>query len=176
MRAILQCTGCLAVDAPIPRSLLIAMLTTNRQEANTAMDRLLKTGLLTRSGREAALVSKQGRDFLSTRPSDDRVRWAVEMALLNVTTPLLAEEETTAELAAYLPHLQAVTVAALPRADEMTELLVKALIIALITLKQYDTARIIADQVKAQEAATGRALLPDDLDDTFRRIEANTIR
>jgi hypothetical protein len=155
MRAILQCTGCLAADAPIPRSLLAAMLTTNRQEANTAVNRLLKMGLLTRSGQEAVLVSERGREFLATRPSGERVRWAVEMALLNVTTPLVAEE-TMAGLAAYLPHLQVVTLAALPRADEMTELLVKALIIALLTLKEYDTARAIAGQVKAQEAASGR--------------------
>jgi tetratricopeptide (TPR) repeat protein len=30
--------------------------------------------------------------------------------------------------------------------------------------------------VKAQEAASGRTLLPDNLDDTFRRIEENTIQ
>ncbi|MCI0731855.1 MAG: tetratricopeptide repeat protein [Chloroflexi bacterium] len=175
MRAILQCTGCLAADAPIPRSLLAAMLTTNRQEANTAVNRLLKVGLLTRSGRDAVLVSERGREFLATRPSGERVRWAVEMALLNVTTPLLSEE-ATAGLAAYLPHLQVVTLAALPRADEMTELLVKALVIALLTLKEYDTARAIADQVKLQEAASGRTLLPANLDDTFQRIEENTIQ
>lgn len=175
MRAILQCAGCLAADAPIPRSLLVAMVTTNRQEANTAVSRLLKMGLLTPSGRDAVLVSERGREFLATRPSGERVRWAVEMALLNVTTPLVAEE-TTAELAAYLPHLQVVTLAALPRADEMTAVLVKALVIALLTLKEYDTARAIADQVKAQEAASGRTLLPDNLDDTFRRIEENTIQ
>jgi tetratricopeptide (TPR) repeat protein len=97
------------------------------------------------------------------------------MALLNVTTPLVSAE-ATAELAAILPHLQAVTLAALPRADEMTEVLVKALVIALLTLKEYDTARAIADQVKVQEAASGRALLPANLDETFRRIEANTIQ
>lgn len=175
MRAILHCTGCLAADAPIPRSLLAAMVTTNRQEANTAVNRLLKMGLLTPSGRDAVLVSERGREFLATRPSGERERWAVEMALLNVATPLLSEETTTG-LAAYLPHLQAVTLAALPRADEMTELLVKALVIALLTLKEYDAARAIADQVKAQEAASGRTLLPANLDDTFRRIEANTIQ
>ncbi len=175
MRAILQCTNCLAADTPIPRSLLAAMLTTNRQEARAAVNRLLKIGLLTRSGGNAVLVSKRGREFLSTRPSSERVRWAVEMALLNVTTPLLSEE-TTPELAAYLPHLQTVTMAALPRADEMTEVLVKALVIALLTLKEYDAARAIADQVKAQELVSSRTLLPDNLDDTFRRIEANTIQ
>lgn len=175
MRAILQCTGCLDADAPIPRSLLAAMLTTDRQEANTAVNRLLKMGLLTRSGRDAVLVSERGQEFLATRPSGERIRWAVEMVVLNVTTPLLSEEATV-ELAATLPHLQAVALAALPRADEMTELLVKALVIALLTLKEYDTAQAIADQVKVQEAASGRTLLPENLDDTFRRIEENTIQ
>jgi hypothetical protein len=59
MRAILQCAGCLAADAPIPRSLLIALLaTTNRQEANTAVNRLLKMGLLTRASQDAVLISQ----------------------------------------------------------------------------------------------------------------------
>jgi tetratricopeptide (TPR) repeat protein len=174
MRAILQCAGCLAADAPIPRSLLAAMLT-NRQEANTAVDRLLKMGLLARSGRETVVVSGRGREFLATRPSGDRVRWAVEMAILNVITPLVAEE-TAAELAVYLPHLQVVTLAALPRADEMTAALVKALVTALLTLKESDTARAITDQVKAQEEASGQTLLPANLDDIFRRIEINTIQ
>lgn len=155
MRALLQVAECLVSPEPIPHALLLASLLPHAAPGGPdALASLVRLGWLTMPTPSTALLTRQSRAFLATRPSEEPVRIAVAEALCTTVATLMRARDT-ATLRLVEPHLRALTDAWQPRGDQYALILNLTTGTYLVVFGDAEAAAPYLERASALEAALG---------------------
>lgn len=153
MFTILQSIACLEESQPVPLSLLYASYGP-RSEIERAVAELAARGYLTQPDEDSILLTDAGRRL--RQPIDPEVREGIVSGLVKVVKAAEEQGDKTT-LRRVRPHLQRMTDAALPKADEAAHHLVLTMVQCLVGLNELYLAATYMDQAEELEAALGLA-------------------
>lgn len=153
MFAVLQSLACLDDSRPAPLSLFYALFEP-RPEIEQVVAKLAGRGYVTRPDEESLLLTDAGKRL--RQPVEPALREGVVSGLVKVVQAA-SDLGDTASLRRLQPHLQTMTEAALPQANEMAHRLLLTLIQCLVGLNELPQAAAYIDQAEELEAALGLA-------------------
>lgn len=153
MFTILQSIACLEDSLPVHLSLLYASYGP-RSEIEGAVAELAARGYLTQPDEDSILLTDAGRRL--RQPVDPDVRKGIVSGLVKVVKAA-SDQDDEASLHQIRPHLQKMTDAALPQADEAAHHLVLTMVQCLVGLNELYLAATYMDQAEELEATLGLA-------------------